>query len=494
MMIVSGNTTNALSVDSSFLNTYTNCVTTAGTPFTGLLTVPQDSYNVYVRLEKSGQKATVQAYGQTNDTTSTCESIGQSVEANGDAWTYVGEWNQPQTSSQTILQIVSDGLGSTLDANRPSVMLVSKTQSACLPTVQCTVTVDGQSGYVSPPGTLPTQDSLHVVRVIDPSQDIVTKVTYFVNNQPVYSTPTLQSFDLRYVTLPTQTLSRVIQYGSGQQVVLTSTPPDGFHDTFSHFLFRVFLSNARTLPTILWILGIAAIGGVIFGVIHAFRKHRAWELAHGFIHERFALITYKQRRQDFMRDHITTIVRRILVSFGLIALAAVIIMTTNTYFFTFYRVDGHSMESSYINNDELFINKVPVTLASLSGLSYTPHRGDVVILHAVYGITDQVTADAQQSYIVKRVIGLPGERVVVKNSVITVYNSAHPAGIVPDHGSTWQKNLHANDPQEDIDVTLGNNELFVSGDNRPASIDSRFNGPIKTDEIIGVVAFKVWPL
>jgi len=47
---------------------------------------------------------------------------------------------------------------------------------------------------------------------------------------------------------------------------------------------------------------------------------------------------------------------------------------------------------------------------------------------------------------------------------------------------------------ENIDIQLGSSEIFVSGDNRPESIDSRFNGPIKTSEVVGVVGAKIWPL
>lgn len=494
LTVVAPHQAHAITANSALLNTYTNCNTGNDTAFTGLLSVPQDSYNVYVHLQKRGQIGTVQAYAQVNDNTGNCTPIGPPTVVNGDSWTYIGVYGEPQTDQQTIFQIASADLGATLDANRPSLMLVSQTNPVCVPTTECFVTVDGAQGYVTPPGTLPTLDSLHVVRAIDPATDTINKVTYYVDDDAVYSTKTLEAFDLRYVTFSNQSLTRVIQYGSGQQVVVQQSPPDSYTDTFWNFLFRIFQSNPNALPTMLWIAGISLVGGLALGISHAVQRHRLWEMDHGFIHERYALITDADRRAAFLRDHVTTIIRRVILGVLLIAAIITVIIVLNKFVGTLFRVDGYSMESTFKNGTEVYVNEIPITLAHLSGVDYTPKRGDVVILHAIYGVTDQVTADSQKEYIIKRVIGLPGERVLVKNSTITIFNTTHPDGFNPDAGSLWAKTYHANDPNEDIDVTLGANELFVSGDNRPVSVDSRFNGPIRTSEVVGEAAFKLWPI
>jgi signal peptidase I len=164
------------------------------------------------------------------------------------------------------------------------------------------------------------------------------------------------------------------------------------------------------------------------------------------------------------------------------------IILVNTYVLTLYKVDGHSMESTYHNGSEQVINKIPVTLAHLAGHDYTPSRGQVVIIRQVFGITDDVQAvDKENQYLIKRVIGLPGERVVVHNGIITIYNAQYPNGFNPDAGSSWSKTGHADTGGPDVDVTLAKNEIFICGDNRPESIDSRFNGPILTKQIIGIV-------
>jgi len=477
--------------DATDLTVSTDCQSPAKTSYTGLLSVPPDTYTVYAQLAKRGQTAVVTSYAEDASQTGGCQTIG-SVTANGDSWTKVGVWSATSNSSETIFQLSSDQLGESIDANRPSLMLVSATSPACVPTSSCQVTIGDTVGNVLPPGTLTTQDSLHVVRVSDPNTDTVTGVTYYVDDQPLYTTKTLEAFDLRYVTYSNQKLDRVINYQSGQRVVIESAPPDGFQDNFFNFTFRIFQTNPQLITTLGIIILVGILGGAILGSIHAIQKHRAWRLAHGLTHQAYHLITDAERRRDFLREHILTIVRRVILgAVGIIILITLIIII-NTNIVTLFKVDGHSMESTYLDGSEMFINEVPVTLAHIEGHDYVPKRGDVLILHAVYGIVDPVTQANQDEHIIKRVIGLPGEHVVVSNGTITVYNKDHPEGIHPDDGAPWQKTMHTNDPAENIDVTLGSDELFVSGDNRPVSIDSRFNGPIRTRQIIGVVVTKLW--
>ena len=87
-------------------------------------------------------------------------------------------------------------------------------------------------------------------------------------------------------------------------------------------------------------------------------------------------------------------------------------------------------------------------------------------------------------------IALPGERVVVKGGKITVYSGDEK--IKPDDDKPWTQDIIRSD-LDDIDITLAADELFVVGDNRPGSIDSRYYGPIKLDQVIGDVVVRVSP-
>jgi signal peptidase I len=484
---VSATSVHAISIDASEINLETTCDIGSDASFTGMLTLPIDSYNVYVRLPTAGQTADVRAFGMLNEEEGICVPIG-SVRATGDAWTLAGTWSGSTEDTQTILQLASPTLNSTLGANRPSVMIISQTFPTCTPTTECVVTIDGEVGYVRPIGTLPNQDSLHIVRPIDPSEDVVKEVTYYVDKEPAYTTKTLMPFDFRYVTVSNQELARVIEYESGQRVVLGQKIPADFSDNFWNFAFRLIQSNPRALIILAWIVGVSVIGGIVLGIIHAIRKHRAWQLDHGFAHERFGIITDADRRKAFLRDHRTAIMQRVVL--GVIGLGAIltVVVLVSTYIVQPFKVDGESMESTYKNTSQVFINKVPITWVHIAGREYAPSRGQVVIVRQIFGVTDDIqSAEKANDYLIKRVIGLPNERVVVNNGKITIYNTEKPAGFDPDEGSVWQKTMQTETGGVDVDVTLGKDEIFIVGDNRPESIDSRFNGPILTKQIIGIV-------
>jgi hypothetical protein len=83
---------------------------------------------------------------------------------------------------------------------------------------------------------------------------------------------------------------------------------------------------------------------------------------------------------------------------------------------------------------------------------------------------------------------------VVSNGVYTIYNKAHPNGFDPDKTLLYFKNVSIPVTSGNIDVTLGPDQIFVSGDNRPDSLDSRAFGPINVNQIVGKLVLRVFPL
>jgi signal peptidase I len=135
---------------------------------------------------------------------------------------------------------------------------------------------------------------------------------------------------------------------------------------------------------------------------------------------------------------------------------------------------------------------VPRTWARITGHDYIPKRGDIVIF-SESGLSQFGQEDTKQ--LIKRVIGLPGDRIVVSGGVYTIYNKQHPNGFDPDKTLSYF-NYGKDMPvtSGDIDVTLGADQLFVSGDNRPDSLDSRAFGPIDANQIIGKLVLRVFPI
>ncbi|MGB4800957.1 MAG: signal peptidase I [Candidatus Saccharimonadales bacterium] len=184
--------------------------------------------------------------------------------------------------------------------------------------------------------------------------------------------------------------------------------------------------------------------------------------------------------------------RETLSTIGLLLLAPLIAICLTLFVFQSYQVDGQSMEKTLHNNDRLIVWKLPRTWARITGHQYVPSRGDVVILNES-GLTNYGSPeDAKQ--LVKRVIGLPGDHVVVRNNVITIYNAEHPEGFEPDKTLPYGANNAIPITPNDIDVKLSSTQLFVCGDNRLNSLDSRTFGAVETSQIVGKTVARIMPL
>jgi len=187
------------------------------------------------------------------------------------------------------------------------------------------------------------------------------------------------------------------------------------------------------------------------------------------------------------RDHSS--LRGIISTILLLAIAPLIAFGITSYAIQSYQVDGESMETTLQNGDRLIVDKVPRTIARISGHTYIPHRGDIIIFNQA-NLPD--TSFGQSKQLIKRVIGLPGEHVVVRDGKFTVYNDANPQGFNPD--TTTGYKITAPTTPGDVDVVLGKNQLFVSGDNRPNSEDSRYFGPINANDIVGKLSLRLLPV
>ena len=173
-------------------------------------------------------------------------------------------------------------------------------------------------------------------------------------------------------------------------------------------------------------------------------------------------------------------------------LAAALLVALFIIFFVFrsYQVDGPSMQNTLHNNDKLIIWKVPRTWADITRHDYIPDRGDIIVFNES-GLSAYGQQDSKQ--LIKRVIGLPGDHVVVKDGSITIYNKQHPGGFDPDKTMPYGKNIPAVTSGY-FNGTLGPHQLFVCGDNRPNSLDSRIFGPINANQVVGKLVLRVFPI
>jgi len=188
------------------------------------------------------------------------------------------------------------------------------------------------------------------------------------------------------------------------------------------------------------------------------------------------------KRHPFIKDALNISIFIILVLVGTIFI--------NTFIFRSFSVVGPSMEKTLYTNDRLVVNRIPVTIAQLENKAYIPNRGQIIVFK-----NPRFTDGIGDEFIVKRVIGLPGERVVLKDGHYTVYNKANPKGFNPDdsnHGEPGSPTSGDND-----EWIVPNDELFVSGDHRQGnfSFDSRNGlGTIPLYDVVGPVGLRIFPL
>jgi signal peptidase I len=157
---------------------------------------------------------------------------------------------------------------------------------------------------------------------------------------------------------------------------------------------------------------------------------------------------------------------------GIVVIMAILVMV---YLFIMspQEVNGESMEPNFHNGEYILTNKVTYKFR-------VPARGDVVIFKS--------WKDKDVDYI-KRVIALPGEIVSLRNNSIYVNDEKlDEQYLSPNIAIFGGSSL-----QEGQSVTVPENMLFVLGDNRPHSSDSREFGPVAEEDIIGVVIMRYWP-
>jgi signal peptidase I len=178
----------------------------------------------------------------------------------------------------------------------------------------------------------------------------------------------------------------------------------------------------------------------------------------------------------------------------IVVLAFIIIVPIRVFLFQPFFVQGASMEPNFEDNQYLIVNEfgykmTDVGVGNNSYFTVKPFkridRQKVVVF--------RYPLDPEKYYI-KRIIGLPGERVEIKNGDVIIYNGQNPQGFVLNEKEYLSSSIRTTTSSDSFSMELKNNEYFVMGDNRMFSSDSRMWGPVPEKDIMGVVMLRAWPI
>ncbi len=158
--------------------------------------------------------------------------------------------------------------------------------------------------------------------------------------------------------------------------------------------------------------------------------------------------------------------------FKITIIALAIVIPIRYFLFQPFFVKGQSMAPNFETGDYLIVDEISYRFQE-------PQRGEVIIFRY----------SQKPSYrFIKRIIGLPGEIVEIKEGKVIIYKNNQPQ--VLDESDYLPSSVKT---PGNILITLGEDEYFVLGDNRAFSFDSRSFGFLPEKEIIGRVFIRAWP-
>lgn len=168
-------------------------------------------------------------------------------------------------------------------------------------------------------------------------------------------------------------------------------------------------------------------------------------------------------------------VKKILWSFfeifETVIIAVAVVVLVRTFITQPFLVSGSSMEPSFEDGNYLLVDELTYRFRE-------PERGEVIVFESPTN---------GSAYYIKRIIGLPGEKLVIESGQVKVYDDG---GV-----KILEENYVASSGNSGrYETKLGKDEYFMMGDNRGFSFDSRSWGPLEKSAIVGMVRFRLWPV
>lgn len=232
-----------------------------------------------------------------------------------------------------------------------------------------------------------------------------------------------------------------------------------------HLITRLFKIQNANYKTALKIIGLFSIISLIWaGIIDVIPFFEILAPIFSFIS--FYLIFKKYYPIKLKAGFFIFIVFTILS----LIVSLIIVVSIRSFVFQPFSIIGKAMEPTLKAGD----------YTSIKMYNRNFGRGDIIVFK--YPLN-------HKEYYIKRIVGLPGETVIIKDGKVYIKNNNKPEGFILDESSYTDKYT-----SKDTELMLKNDEYFVLGDNRDASSDSRAWGAVKKDLIVGKYWFTAFSL
>jgi signal peptidase I len=161
-----------------------------------------------------------------------------------------------------------------------------------------------------------------------------------------------------------------------------------------------------------------------------------------------------------------------------IAGALVVALLIKAFLVQAFYIPSASMVPTLEIGDRVLVNKLSYRLHDVN-------RGDLVVFERPEGEASDIKD------LIKRVVGLPGEEVVIQDNAVWIDGERLEEGYLPDGTVITQGKLQCTQQRP---CAVPDDSVWVMGDNRDESFDSRYFGPIDEDDIVGRAFLRIWPL
>jgi len=190
----------------------------------------------------------------------------------------------------------------------------------------------------------------------------------------------------------------------------------------------------------------------------------------------------------------------------LIGVALLVAILIKTFLFQAFYIPSSSMEDTLEINDRVLVNKLAYQVGDMAQgdvIVFDDPRGgfeqpeESVVDSALRNVFESIGLAAPRSEFIKRIIGLPGDRITIADGVVSVNGVVLDEASYLKPGSTTEPAAREiqgcmNDPSTTACV-VPDGHLFVMGDNRNSSQDSRVFGPIPAEDVVGKAFVIIWP-